>query len=42
MIHHGDTEDTETATENYKDLAGVLFTLKQSSVAVSVSSVSPW
>jgi hypothetical protein len=27
---------TETATENRKDLVGVLFTLKQSSVAVSV------
>jgi hypothetical protein len=32
----------ETATENCKDLAGVLFTLKQFSVAVSVSSVFPW
>ena len=27
-MNHGSTEDTETATENCKDLVGVPFTLK--------------
>jgi hypothetical protein len=32
-MNHGSTEDTETATENCKDLVGVPFTLKLFSVS---------
>ena len=32
-LNHGNTEDTETATENCKDLVGVPFTLRLFSVS---------